>query len=91
MNYQNAVKRVNQLKKFYKHLTWFGIIAGILFFKDHFEHGRFDFSHFNGSILLLIWGIILAIEAVKLFIFNPEWEKRIIENELKKTKTPINF
>jgi hypothetical protein len=46
---------------------------------------------FNGSILLLIWGAVLAMKAVKLFIFNADWEKRTLEEELKKEKSPINF
>lgn len=91
MDYNNAYKRVNELKKFYKHLAWFGIIAGISVINNYSGHGSFHLSLFNGSVLLLIWGAVLAMNAVKLFIFNSDWEKRILEEELKKDKTPINF
>lgn len=91
MDYNNAYKRVNELKKFYKHLAWFGIIAGISFINNYSGHGSLNLSLFNGSILLLIWGAILAMKAVKLFIFNADWEKRTLEEELKKEKSPINF
>jgi len=91
MDYTTAYKRVNELKKFYKHLAWFAIIAGISFFNDYSRHRSFRFSLFNGSILLLIWGAVLAMKAVKLFIFNADWEKRILEEELKKEKSSINF
>jgi hypothetical protein len=91
MNYDQAYERVNQLKKFYKSLTWFGIIAAILFFNDCFEHGRINFTFFNGSIILTIWAIFLAVKAVKLFIFNSEWENDLLEKEMRKDKQPINF
>jgi hypothetical protein len=38
MDYNNAYKRVNELKKFYKHLAWFGIIAGISLLNDYSGH-----------------------------------------------------
>ncbi|AZA67160.1 hypothetical protein EG345_22535 [Chryseobacterium carnipullorum] len=31
MDYNSAYERVTQLKKFYKSLLWFGIVAGIIF------------------------------------------------------------
>ncbi|EJL74666.1 2TM domain-containing protein [Chryseobacterium populi] len=91
MDYNQAYERVAQLKKFYKNLAWFAIIAGILFFNDYFEHGKINFSTFNGSIILVIWGIILTVKAAKLFIFDADWERKILQKELKKTKEPINF
>ncbi|MFP3596537.1 2TM domain-containing protein [Chryseobacterium sp. SIMBA_029] len=91
MDYNNAYKRVNELKKFYKHLAWFAIIAGISLLNDYSGHRNFHLSLFNGSILLLIWGAVLVMKAVKLFIFNADWERRILEKELKKDKAPINF
>ncbi|MEI3788652.1 MULTISPECIES: 2TM domain-containing protein [unclassified Chryseobacterium] len=91
MNYDNAYERVTQLKKFYKNLLWFGIVAGIIFFNDVFENGKFDFSLFDGSVILLIWGIILTVKAVKLFLLDDEWERDIMEKELKKNKKSIHF
>jgi hypothetical protein len=91
MNYDNAYERVTQLKKFYKSLLWFGIVAGIIFFNDVFENGKLDFSLFDGSVILLIWGIILTVKAVKLFLLDDEWERDIMEKELKKNKKSIHF
>ncbi|KMQ66591.1 hypothetical protein ACM46_03460 [Chryseobacterium angstadtii] len=91
MDYDSAYERVSRLKKFYKSLLWFGIVAGILFFSDIIETGRIDFSLFNGSIILVIWGIILTIKAVKLFLLDEEWEKDIIEKEMRKDKKNIHF
>lgn len=89
MDYNQAYERVKQLKRFYKSLAWYGIIAGILFLNDYFDHGTIDFSPFHGSILLLIWGILLAIRAVKIFIFDSSWEQRILDKELSRSKPKI--
>lgn len=91
MNYDSAYERVSQLKKFYKNLLWFGIVAGIIFFDDIFEEGTINFSLFNGSIILVIWGIILTVKAVKLFLLDEEWENSIIEKEMRKGKKKIDF
>ncbi|MGG5209337.1 2TM domain-containing protein [Chryseobacterium sp. MIQD13] len=91
MDYNSAYERVSQLKKFYKSLLWFGIVAGIIFFDDIFENGRIGFSLFDGSVILVIWGIILTVKAVKLFLFDTEWENDIIEKEMKKDKKNIDF
>lgn len=89
MDYNQAYERVRRLKSFYKSLTWYGIIAGILFFNDYFENGKIDFSLYHGSILLVIWGIILVIKGVKLFIFDSAWEQRILDQELQKSKSKL--
>lgn len=91
MNYHQAEQRVKKLRKFYKGIFWFAIISGFVFFDDIFEKGVFDFSLFDGSIILGIWAAILAVKAVKLFIFDSEWEKEVMEKEMKKSKDPINF
>ncbi len=91
MDYNNAYERVSQLKKFYKSLLWFGIVAGFIFFDDIFENGTINLSLFDGSVILLIWGIILTVKAVKLFLLDTEWENRIIEKEMNKGKKNIDF
>lgn len=91
MNYNQAQQRVNDLKKFYKNLLWFGIVSFIIFFDDIAEKGIFNFSMWNGSVILLIWGIILTVKAVKLFILDAEWERGVMEKEMNKTKKPVRF
>jgi hypothetical protein len=90
MNYNNAKYRVKDLKSFYKNCMWFGIVAGIILLRNFVKYIETDHV-FHGSIILTVWGIILAVKAVKLFIFDAEWENKIIEEELQKTKKPINF
>lgn len=91
MKYNQAYERVQQLKKFYRNLLWFGIVAMIIVIRNYFRTENLERSIFSGSIILTIWGIILIVKAVKLFVLNDEWENRIYEDELKKTKKPINF
>lgn len=90
MNYNSAQQRVKELKSFYKNCMWFGIVAAIILIRNLVKYA--DTEHvFRGSIILMIWGIFLAVKAVKLFILNSDWENKIIEEELGKTKKPINF
>ncbi|GAA5091546.1 hypothetical protein GCM10023210_19080 [Chryseobacterium ginsengisoli] len=91
MNYNQAQQRVHDLKKFYKSVLWFGIVAFIIFFDDIFEKGIFNFSLWNGSVILVIWGIILTVKAVKLFFLDSEWERDVMEKEMRKSKDPLNF
>lgn len=91
MNYYQAQQRVHNVKKFYKNLLWFGIVAAIIYGKDIFRHGEINLSLFHGSLILTIWAIILVIKAVKLFVLNSEWESKMIQDEMKKSKEPIQF
>lgn len=91
MNYYQAQERVQQIKKFYKHLLWFGIVAAIIYGRDIFRHGEINLSLFHGSFILTIWAIILIVKAVKLFVLNSEWESKMIQDEMKKSKDPIQF
>jgi hypothetical protein len=91
MDYNQAQQRVNGLKKFYKSLLWFGIVAVIIFADDVWEKGIFNFSLWDGSVILLIWGIILTVKAVKLFILDSDWERDIIEKEMRKSKETLKF
>lgn len=91
MNYNQAQQRVSELKKFYKNLLWFGIISLIILYDDIIEKGIFNFSVWNGSVILLIWGIILMTKAVRLFVLDGEWEREVMEKEMNKTKKPIQF
>lgn len=91
MNYNSAQQRVKDLKSFYKNCMWFGIVALIIFFRRFMKSDDLSQSIFSGSIILTVWGIILAVKAVKLFVLNAEWENKVLEEELGKTKKPINF
>ncbi|KQS90117.1 MULTISPECIES: 2TM domain-containing protein [Chryseobacterium] len=91
MEYQTAQQRVKDLKSFYKNCMWFGIVALIIFTRRFIKYGDFTEAISTGSIILTVWGIIIAVKAVKLFILNSEWEEKILQDEMNKTKKPINF
>lgn len=91
MDYNQAQQRVKDLKKFYKSVLWFAIVVFIIFFNDIFEKGIFNFSLWDGSVILAIWGIILTVRAVKLFLLDEEWERGVVEKEMRKSKQPIKF
>lgn len=91
MDYNQAQQRVKDLKKFYKSVLWFAIVAFIIFFNDIFEKGIFNFSLWDGSVILAIWGIILTVRAVKLFLLDEESERGVVEKEMRKSKQPIKF
>lgn len=91
MDYNQAQQRVKDLKKFYKGVLWFFIVAFIIFFDDIFEKGIFSFSLWDGSIILSIWAVILISRAIKLFLLDAEWERGIMEKEMRKTKKRLQF
>ncbi|MDR6921331.1 MULTISPECIES: 2TM domain-containing protein [Chryseobacterium] len=91
MNYNNAYTRVEKLKKFYKNLLWFTIVAGVLLLRKYMKYGTLDFSVTGGSLLLTIWGIVLTVKAVDLFIFDDQWERGIVEKHFKNNKKSIDF
>ncbi|UHO38293.1 2TM domain-containing protein [Chryseobacterium capnotolerans] len=90
MDYNRAYERVKQLKKFYKHLMWFGIISVIMIGNDWFND-EMHYQIFGGHLFLGVWALILVMKGVSLFIFNDEWEKETIEKEVGKNKKTINY
>lgn len=90
MDYNRACDRVKQLKKFYKHLMWFGIISVIMIGNDWFND-EMHYQIFGGHLFLGVWALILVMKGVSLFIFNDEWEKETIEKEVGKNKKTINY
>lgn len=83
MNTYKTNNRVQQLKKFYKNLIWFGIIAVILIGKDWLQDDL-QYTIFGGHLLLAIWAIVLIFKGISLFIFNNEWERKMLEKETAK-------
>lgn len=90
MNYNNAHNRAQQLKKFYKNLMWFGIIAGIVIGNDLIRD-EFHYNVLSGHFILTVWALILVVKAISLFVFNDEWERKIIEKEEGKNKKMIDL
>ena len=82
--YEMAVERVQKIKKFYKSLLVFAIVLGIVYGIKFAKYGLNYISVFEVSWIFIIWGLILAIKGIKLFFFNSDWERDMINKELKK-------
>lgn len=91
MDYHNAYTRTKNLKRFYKSLIIFAIFAVLILPDSFFGEHIIRISFFDRYTILAIWGLIIAVKAVKLFMFDSEWEKDMIERELKKEKQHIDY
>lgn len=85
INYDIAKSRVNSLKKFYLSLAFFGLFVIFWWIKD-FVTGNSNHVPIikKPHYILCIWGLFLTVRAIKLFVFNTQWEKEMIFKELKK-------
>ena len=83
MKYEAAREHVAKIRKFGINVLVFCIV--FLFFnrENIFHLNEFNFGFGSASILFWIWGIILAVKAVKLFVFDYDWERKMIEKNLK--------
>ena len=85
IDYAIAKERVKQLKNFYISVTVFIIAFTLYNFPKYYLTGKIAFLDFkNFSVIFWIWGIILLIKAIKLFVFNQSWERKVINKELNK-------
>ena len=91
MDYETACTRTRNIKKFYKSLFIFAIFAVLIIPDDIFGEKMINFRLFDRYTILGIWGFIILIKAVKLFLFDSEWERNMIEKELEKEKKSIKY
>lgn len=87
--YARAQKRVDEIKKFYKHLAFYLIVnfffIGRRIYKDINYGDSFTeaFTDLDNYRFFFWWGIILIFHAVKTFgipnLFNKDWEDRKIK------------
>ena len=91
MDYQTAYTRTHNIKKLYKSIFIFAVFAVLIIPDDIFGEKSIRFRLFDKYTLLGIWGFIILIKAIKLFLFDSEWERDMIEKELKKEKKQIDY
>ncbi|TCI90565.1 2TM domain-containing protein [Tenacibaculum sp. M341] len=98
--YVRATRRVEELKKFYKHLAVYLVINIFISTNkiirnlgngESFEEAFFDFNTFA---VWFFWGIAIVLQAFKLFGFNfflgKNWEERKIQEMMQKNKQQRN-
>jgi hypothetical protein len=94
---KKALHKVEEIKKFYKHLVAFVLINLVLTFFWSFSFkvfggfiisNKFDENGFLHYPLWFIWGIILVLHALKIFgfpfLFDDNWEERKIKEAMDK-------
>lgn len=84
LRYELAAERVKKIRKFYTSLGIFFIVLIILYGSKFLKYGFPNWSDLQFSAIFAVWGLILAIRGIKLFFFNSDWEKDMINKELKK-------
>lgn len=82
--YELAAERVKKIRKFYTGIAVFLIVLVLSYGNQFFYHGFPNWSNLQFSFVFAIWGLIIAIRGIKLFFFNSDWEKDMINKELKK-------
>lgn len=95
MNCQTACTRTHNIKKFYRSIFIFVVVAVLIAPDTIFDEKTIRIQLFDRYTILGIWGLILLIKAIKLFLFDSEWERDMIEKELEKElekeKKSINY
>ena len=87
IDYSFAKERVEKMRKFYISFAVFVIIFAVYSFRRYYLSGDIVFlDQRNISAIFWIWGIILAIKGAKLFFFDGNWERKMIDKELKQYK-----
>ena len=93
---EKVKKRVDDLKKFYKHLFFYLIVNGIVIVRriyldiergDNFFEAIFDLSNYR---FFFWWGILLILHGVSVarfdFLFGKNWESRKINEQMNNYK-----
>jgi hypothetical protein len=91
-----AKQRVEEIKKFYKHVVTYIVVNLFLAFVWNFSFKLFgnfivsnqsDDDGFKHIPIWLIWGIFLILDALKTFgffnLFGKDWEERKIKEFMK--------
>ena len=93
---KKAMQRVEEIKKFYKHVVAYSLINLLLAFVWNFSFklvGDFVISNqFDGGDhkylpIWFLWGIFLVLHGVKTFafpnVFGKDWEARKVDEFMK--------
>lgn len=86
IRYLNAQKRVAEIRGFYAHLISFVAVNIVLIiFNVLYHHFGYMKIKVNQFYSLIIWGIIVIIHAVLVFL-GKNWEERKIRKLMDKEK-----
>ncbi|PJJ07181.1 2TM domain-containing protein [Flavobacterium sp. 1] len=84
--YYQAQKRVQEIKKFYEHLTVYVLCNPIVIVVNLMTSPEYLYFWWS----LLGWGIAIVLHGLKVFnfapFFNKEWEERKVKELMEKEK-----
>lgn len=83
IKYEAAKEHVARIRKFAVSFLVFIIFFLLFNGSNIIRFNDFNLEFVNVSPVFWIWGIILAIKAVKLFVFDYDWERKTIEKYMK--------
>ena len=95
---QKAKQKVEEIKKFYKHVITYVLVNLFLtfvwtfkfkIFGDVIFSNQYNSEGFKHIPFWLVWGIFLLFDALKTFgfitVFDKKWEERKIEEYMKES------
>ena len=83
-DYQLALEHAKELKKFYTHLGTYLVFSFFFFILNAVT----SFGHWWFYWPMLGWGLGVAINAVKVFVYSKGWEERKAQEILDKNNQP---
>ena len=84
IDFEIAREQVRKLKKFYISFAIFAIFIAAYSLRKYYLSGEIVFiDQQNISIIFWVWAIILSIKGAKLYFLNPDWERRMVNKQLK--------
>lgn len=89
IDYSMAQKRVRKVKKFYESTVFFILVLAAFgfwkYYRSDYSYIESVFLEFNRlNIIFWIWGVILILRAMKLFLFDQNWERKMMNKQLNK-------
>jgi len=95
-NYELAKKKVELIRKFYKHLVIYilvniaiSVVKVVNYMRDGFTFEE-AFFQLDVFIVWIIWGVFVILQAIKTFkagtILGADWEERKIQEIMNENK-----
>jgi len=85
-HYEDAKKRVKEIKSFYSHLiTYLAFNIVLIIFNVLYHHFGYMKIKVNQFYTIIVWGMIVLIHAIMVF-FGDDWEQRKIKKLMNKNK-----
>lgn len=80
--YEMARNHVAKIKRLIVNAIIFACLFAFCYASELLSFKEFNFG--DVSAIFWIWGLILAVKAIRLLIFDYNWEEREIDRQLKR-------